>query len=294
MFATPLSLAQLNITGGGGGGGLDESQVDARVVAGITGKADTGHNHDVTYSAISHAHAGVYQPLATALTNTTASFTTALESKLGGIATGATANSADATLLARGNHTGTQLAATISDFSTAADARIAAASVNALSDVTVNAPSVGQVLKWNGSAWINDTGAGVAPGYAISVQALTSSPVDAQTIYFGTLPKAPITTAAASKVYIRATGTIKRAEIYCYSGTAGTAESWTLSIRKNNTTDTTIAAVAAATSERVFSNASLNIGVVSGDYIEIKAVNPTWATNPLTCIFGGYIYIENA
>ena len=38
------------------------------------------------------------------------------KTKLNGIATGATANSADATLLARANHTGTQLAATISDF----------------------------------------------------------------------------------------------------------------------------------------------------------------------------------
>lgn len=63
--------------------------------------------------------AGSYQPLATVLTNTTASFTTALQTKLNGIATGATANSPDATLLARGNHTGTQVAATISDFSEA-------------------------------------------------------------------------------------------------------------------------------------------------------------------------------
>jgi hypothetical protein len=55
------------------------------------------------------------QPLATVLTNTTASFTTALETKLNGIATGATANSSDATLLARANHTGTQLSSTISD-----------------------------------------------------------------------------------------------------------------------------------------------------------------------------------
>lgn len=38
------------------------------------------------------------------------------KTKLDGIATGATANSSDATLLARANHTGTQLAATISDF----------------------------------------------------------------------------------------------------------------------------------------------------------------------------------
>lgn len=49
------------------------------------------------------------------------------KTKLSGIATSATANSADATLLARANHTGTQAASTISDFSTASDARIAAA-----------------------------------------------------------------------------------------------------------------------------------------------------------------------
>ncbi len=42
------------------------------------------------------------------------------KTKLNGIATGATANSSDATLLARANHTGTQLASTISDFSSAA------------------------------------------------------------------------------------------------------------------------------------------------------------------------------
>jgi hypothetical protein len=59
------------------------------------------------------------QPLATVLTNTTAAFTAAQETKLAGIATGATANSPDATLLARGNHTGTQLASTISDLAAA-------------------------------------------------------------------------------------------------------------------------------------------------------------------------------
>ncbi len=61
---------------------------------------------------------GNKQPLATVLTNTTAAFTTAQETKLAGIATGATANSADATLLARANHTGTQSADTITDGTT--------------------------------------------------------------------------------------------------------------------------------------------------------------------------------
>lgn len=50
----------------------------------------------------------------------------------------------------------------------AADARIAAASINALTDVTVSSPSVGQVLKWDGAAWVNDAdstggGGGASP-----------------------------------------------------------------------------------------------------------------------------------
>lgn len=128
-------------------------------------------------------------------------------------------------------------------------------------------------------------------GYAINVMALTSSPADNATVYFGMLPKAPVTTANISKVYIRAAGTITRAEIYCYSGTAGSAESWSLYIRKNNTTDYLIQTKAVSTNERVFTNASLSIAMLSGDYFEIKGVQPTWATNPATTIYGGYVYI---
>ncbi len=129
-------------------------------------------------------------------------------------------------------------------------------------------------------------------GYTLFVQALTSSPADGGTIYFGNLPKAPVIAAATSKVYIPKTGTIKYASIYSYSGTAGTNEAWVMYIRLNNTTDTQIASVSLATSERVWSNSSLNIPVTAGSYIEIKAVNPTWVTNPLTTIFSGNIYIE--
>lgn len=65
----------------------------------------------------------------------TNAFTDSEKSKLAGVATGATANSTDATLLARTNHTGAQLASTISDFDAAADARIAASN-KISSDVT--------------------------------------------------------------------------------------------------------------------------------------------------------------
>lgn len=66
------------------------------------------------------------QPLATVLTNTTAAFTTAQESKLAGIASGATANSSDAALLSRANHTGTQAAGTITGLATVATSGSAA------------------------------------------------------------------------------------------------------------------------------------------------------------------------
>lgn len=134
--------------------------------------------------------------------------------------------------------------------------------------------------------------AGAGLGYTIHVQALTSSPADGATVYFGQLPKAPITTANVSKVYIRKAGTIKMAQIYCYSGTAGTNQAWSLYIRKNNSADTLIQTLSVAASERVFTNSSLSIPVVAGDYVEIKGVQPTFGTNPLTTIYGGYLYVE--
>lgn len=104
--------AQLPSAVGGGAAwgeitGTLSSQTDLN--AALSGKAASDHNHS-----------GVYQPAATVLTNTTASFTTAQETKLSGIATGATSNSADATLLARENHTGTQAANTITGLATVA------------------------------------------------------------------------------------------------------------------------------------------------------------------------------
>jgi len=128
--------------------------------------------------------------------------------------------------------------------------------------------------------------------YTIPVKALTSSPVDGQTIYFGMLPKAPVTSAGNSKIYVRATTKINRIEIYTYSGTAGTSETWSLYIRVNNTTDYLVQSVSVNTSERIFTNSSLNISLNANDYFEIKMVNPTWVTNPLTTSIVAYIYVE--
>jgi hypothetical protein len=63
-----------------------------------------------------------------------------------------------ATARARAGHTGTQTSATISDFDTAADARIAAAVLGALSDVTISAATVGDGLRFDGDDFVNVKG----------------------------------------------------------------------------------------------------------------------------------------
>lgn len=112
-----LTVGALNTSGGGGGGVSVHADLTGRsaddahpqsaitgLVAALAAKSDTGHTHaDATGSV-----AG-FMPAASV-------------TKLAGIATGATANASDADLRARSSHTGTQLAATISDFTSAAAA----------------------------------------------------------------------------------------------------------------------------------------------------------------------------
>jgi hypothetical protein len=85
-----------NTGGGGGGGGATNLSVSTTSTT-VTVASDTGT--DATLATASGSVAGIM---------TAAQFT-----KISGIATGATANSADATLLARANHTGTQTWSTI-------------------------------------------------------------------------------------------------------------------------------------------------------------------------------------
>lgn len=97
-------------TGGGGGGAVDS-------VNGQTG--------DVVLSQDDVADGTTYKQ-----------YSATEKTKLAGIATGATANDTDANLKARANHTGTQTASTISDFSTAADARISNAAGTSIASLS--------------------------------------------------------------------------------------------------------------------------------------------------------------
>ena len=124
---------------------------------------------------------------------------------------------------------------------------------------------------------------------SVNVATLT----DAGTLYFGAnVGFVPSATADIYRVYIPKDGTIKRAYIFGNFNVAGSDEDWSMYIRLNNTTDTLVQTLADGTTKRLWSNTSLNIAVVAGDYVEIKIVNPTWATNPTNGRWNGTIYIE--
>jgi hypothetical protein len=135
----------------------------------LDGKAATSHNHTIAdVTNLQTTLDGKADDIHSHIVADVTGLQTALDGKA---ATSHTHVIADTTGLqtaldgkAATSHTHT--AGHITDFNSSVDARIAATSVNALSDVTISTPANGQVLKYNGSAWVNDTDAtgGGSPG----------------------------------------------------------------------------------------------------------------------------------
>lgn len=123
---------------------------DAHTIASITGlstalagKSDVGHTHSLAISDITNLQTTLNGKASTAVVTTTVDGLMAFADKvkLNGIATGATANSTDATLLNRANHTGSQAISTVTNLQTTLDGKQATL-VSGTNIKTINGVSV--------------------------------------------------------------------------------------------------------------------------------------------------------
>lgn len=130
-------------------------------------------------------------------------------------------------------------------------------------------------------------------GYTLTASANTASPADATTYYFGCVPVLALTTSnGVQRIYPPKAGTIRAVRVI-FNQVAGTAETSTISLRVNDTTDYAIST--AVTNDAVVTtvlNQALAIPVSTTDYFEIKWVTPTWATNPTNVRPYAVVYVD--
>lgn len=134
-----------------------------------------------------------------------------------------------------------------------------------------------------------------AKGYSLQGGATTFSYADATTYFLGgNTSQAPVALGGFRRLYIPQAGTIVACYINFSNGSLGTAETSTISIRLNNTTDTAVSSsVVNNANPTVFNSTSLSIVVTAGDYIELKWVTPTWVTNPTAVFVSFVIFIKS-
>lgn len=129
--------------------------------------------------------------------------------------------------------------------------------------------------------------------FSLPISGSSSSPVDGTTYYFGIPFIAWNSTQGAYSIYVREACVLKIAELkWIATGVAGSNESISVYIRKNNATDTLVASVGDTSAAKTFTNENLAISLAAGDYIEVKMVCPTWVTNPTNVVFSGYLVFE--
>jgi len=131
-----------------------------------------------------------------------------------------------------------------------------------------------------------------AKGYALNLGG-TNATINASSTYYLGIPGLTITSSAAiRRVYIPQSGTIKNAQFYVKTTNATSTENWTISIRLNNSSNTTLATVGNALTDKEFKTTSLSIAVNTGDYIEITTTTPAFVTAPGSTYIYGSIFIQ--
>lgn len=161
----------IGISGGGGGDSLPSGGTTGQVLAKASG--DDGDVEWITAEGTGDMLASMYDPEGVegdafdmdnmADGETKVAMLATERSKLSGIAAGATQNSADATLLARGNHTGEQAISTITGLQSALDGKATSAQ-GELADSAVQPGDLGDLATKNAVAISDITATGTADG----------------------------------------------------------------------------------------------------------------------------------
>lgn len=150
--------------------------------------------------------------------------------------------------------------------------------------------STGELRKFN----VGNLSGGSVDSYAMTFSvANISSVASATTYYFGNSQLIPGNAPGRYKIYIPKSGTLKVVDIFSYAATAGSGEAWEMFVRLNNTTNTSVATVSAATNERRWVNTSLSVAVVIGDWIEFTCITPTFSSAPNNLRLSGVVMIES-
>jgi hypothetical protein len=121
----------------------------------------------------------------------------------------------------------------------------------------------------------------------------SNSPGDASTLYFGVpVIGLPSTTATRYTMVIPNNCTITGYDLVgVVNGTPGSAETSTLSVRVDNTTDILLSSAitySTASGYQEFTASNLNTNINAGSVINIKWQTPTWVTNP-TSVSNGIV-----
>jgi hypothetical protein len=133
--------------------------------------------------------------------------------------------------------------------------------------------------------------------FSLVLGAYSFAPADATTYYFGSVySRSPSTTPGISRIYVPRVGTsyIRAAHIMFNNwSTAGTAEPSSIYIRVNDTDDYLISnSLMTNSAVNHVSNSNLDVEVADGDFIEIKWITPTWATNPGAIYCSATLWID--
>ena len=203
-----------NVVAGGAAGfmtGADKTKLDG-IAAGAQVNVPTNLTTSTSATTLTvNSDTGTDAILPAATTSVAGVMTATDKTKLDGIASGATANSPDATLLARANHTGTQAASTISDFNSATRAQVEAELV-AGTNVTITSSGTGATRQLTLSTPALPASQVVAYAGTAKTLALTdiNTIVDCTSSSAVTItipPQASVTWTADAEIHVRMSGT---------------------------------------------------------------------------------------